>query len=203
MHLLHTALQIKSDIIPAARASVASEMLLRSALASIASAQPSASSATAAEASGLASTESAESLFGESYHDSAQAVASSPRDTGAIASAEAARREGNAHFAAGRYARAIECYTRALAAAADPCDAALLCNRSLAYFYERRPHEALADAEAAARARPDSADAHFRCARALLALGRPVHAFVALDKGDAYIHHSFLAPAGMYSEEFA
>ncbi len=184
--LLFAALQIKSDIIPAARASAATEALLRSALASIASAQPSASSASAAEASGLASTESAESLFGESYHDPAPAAAGSfLRDTGAIASAEAARREGNAHFAAGRYVRAIECYTRALDVAADPCDTTLLCNRSLAYFYERRPHEALADAEAAARVRPDSADAHFRCARALFALGRPAHAFVALDKGSA------------------
>lgn len=83
--------------------------------------------------------------------------------------ADSLRCEGNAHFRAGRFERAVEAYARALELC--PEDARLSSNRSACYSRLGRPEAALADAEAAIAAAPTWFKGHFRKARLLEARG--------------------------------
>jgi tetratricopeptide (TPR) repeat protein len=76
-----------------------------------------------------------------------------------------AKRDGNEHFRAGDFARAYECYARAIEH--DALDAVLYCNRAMACTRLDRPADALEDARVAIKLRPVWAKAHFRAAEAL------------------------------------
>ncbi len=58
------------------------------------------------------------------------------------------------------YAEAIKFYTEAIAG--DPTDAELLANRSIAHLSANKRHEALQDALAAAKFRPEWSKAQYR-----------------------------------------
>lgn len=131
--------------------------------------------------------------------------------TKCVAAAETHRLAGNQAYARGRYDDAVARYTRALdelqradSAGApvqqdDGCSVApatasvavtselaqwratLLANRSLAHYFNWRVVESLRDADAALTLQPDFFEAHFRRARALIALQQDARALDALD----------------------
>ena len=85
------------------------------------------------------------------------------------AESDALKDEGNECFAAGRYARAIELYTLALAAAPS---AALYANRAFAHLKSETYGSAIADSEAALELDAAFTKARYRRGSAYLALGR-------------------------------
>lgn len=78
--------------------------------------------------------------------------------------------QGNAHFAAGRFVEAIECYTLAMNAA--PRMAVLPANRAMALLKLRRYAEAEADCSAAIALDGGYTKAYLRRASARMELGR-------------------------------
>ena len=79
---------------------------------------------------------------------------------------------GNAHFKAGRFVEAIECYDEALLLTED---CATLCNRSLAHLRSEEPGSAIADAERALGMDPTNEKANYRLGQAHFAMGNKTH----------------------------
>lgn len=88
------------------------------------------------------------------------------------------RTQGNNYFKEKQLERAVELYTEAVDCA--PNDHLLLSNRSHVLHTLGRAEEALSDAEAAIRCRPEWAKGYFRRAMALISLGRFEDALVSL-----------------------
>lgn len=77
--------------------------------------------------------------------------------------------QGNEEFRQGKYAAAVECYTRGLAS--DEDNAVLYANRAMAQLKLKTYREARADAQRAVELDPKYVKAHNRLATALTALG--------------------------------
>lgn len=88
------------------------------------------------------------------------------------------RTEGNRYFQNKQLEKALEAYTKAFKSA--PQDHLLLSNRSHVMHTMGRAEEALKDAEAATRCRPEWAKGYFRKAMALTSLGRFEDSLVSL-----------------------
>ena len=102
---------------------------------------------------------------------------------GNLERALALKTEGNKHFSAGEYSRALPLYSEAIemleGAGEDAALATLLCNRSVAYLKASKPGSALTDAD---RARElGGGKAHYRLAEALSALGLTEEALEVYD----------------------
>ena len=93
----------------------------------------------------------------------------------------ALRLSGNKAFQSGRFADAVEQYTRAIDLWMEPSDrAALYTNRAAARLKLGENEKALSDAQRATSLAPTYAKAYFRAAAALRALNRPVDAAISL-----------------------
>lgn len=84
--------------------------------------------------------------------------------------AEALKAQGNAKFEARAFREAAEIYSKALAA--NPRDAALLCNRAAAHLMLDELDDTIADCRAALLQRADYAKAHLRLSEALCRQGK-------------------------------
>ena len=101
----------------------------------------------------------------------------------AVERAQTLKTEGNQHFSAGDYSRALPLYSEAVGmlkgAGEDAALATILCNRSVAYLKLGQPDSALADAERAGSL--GGGKAHFRRAEALFFLRRYEQALEAYE----------------------
>lgn len=99
-----------------------------------------------------------------------------------MADFKAFKDQGNDHFKAGRYAAAVEAYTKAIEL--NPSQHTTYSNRSAAYVkLGGKDAEALADAERCVEIEPGWAKGHSRKAAALIALGRFEEAEAACEAG--------------------
>ena len=111
-------------------------------------------------------------------------VTAPPASGNSLSGAEALKLAGNAAFAAGRHAEAINRYSSALVL--EPASHVLHSNRSAAYLARGQAGDALlalSDANAALRLKPDFAKAYHRKGSALLAIGECEDAIDVIQAG--------------------
>lgn len=98
-----------------------------------------------------------------------------------MATAQEWRERGNAFHTRKEHARAVECYTSAIAL--DPSSAALRTNRAAAHHASRDFAAALDDARASIALDPSWAKGHYRAGAALAAMDRHDEAALAFRAG--------------------
>jgi hypothetical protein len=102
-------------------------------------------------------------------------------DAGAAAAAAAQKEAGNAAYAAKKFAKAVECYSRAIEL--DPSQHVFYSNRSGVLLDLGRNEEALRDARVCVEKAPGWAKGYFRLGSALEAVGQLPQALEAFDSG--------------------
>ncbi|XP_015755225.1 PREDICTED: hsp70-Hsp90 organizing protein 3-like [Acropora digitifera] len=91
------------------------------------------------------------------------------------------KNKGNSFLQTGDYAKAIECYTEAIAL--NPLEHVFYSNRSAAYAKDKNYEKALADARKCVELKPDWGKGYSRLGAALSFLGRHAEAERAYTKG--------------------
>ncbi|KAJ1488226.1 hypothetical protein T484DRAFT_1939739 [Baffinella frigidus] len=93
------------------------------------------------------------------------------------------KRQGNAHFAAKEYVKAVAAYNKAVKA--NPDNAALYSNRAAAFIHLEKEVKAIKDADMAIQLKPEWAKGYFRKGAALSALRKWDEAVEVLKKAAA------------------